>query len=82
MGSVLPSVRHEDAVTRASVPPLNPILTRYCLKMRKLPIEWIVAHALKQLGGRGHDKYGTTGNITAQACLTRLGAIRLALPKA
>jgi hypothetical protein len=37
------------------------------LKLRKLPIEWIAAHGLKQLRGGIHGEDDTTGNITAQA---------------
>jgi hypothetical protein len=53
-------------VTRSNVPPVDAILPRYCLKLRKLPIERIATHGLKQFGGSILDADDTAGNITAQ----------------
>ena len=49
------------------MPPVNSILARHCLKLRKLPIEGIATHGLKQFGGGVHAQNDTAGNITAQA---------------
>jgi hypothetical protein len=54
------------------MPPINSILARHRLKLRKLPIEWITAHSLKQLGGGVHGGNDTAGNITAQASFVLL----------
>ncbi|MCK9282752.1 MAG: hypothetical protein M0P39_00525 [Rhodocyclaceae bacterium] len=54
-------------MTRSNVPPVNSILARHRLKLRKLPIEWIATHGLKQFGGCIHKKNDTAGNIMVQA---------------
>ena len=54
-------------MTRSYMSPVNSILARHCLKLRKLPIERIAAHGLKQLSGSVHGCHDTAGNITAQA---------------
>jgi hypothetical protein len=48
------------------MPPVNSVLARHCLKLRKLPVERIAAHGLKQLRGSVHRDDDTAGNITAQ----------------
>jgi hypothetical protein len=48
------------------VPPIDSVLARYCLKLRKLPIERIAAHGLKQFCGSVHVADDTAGNITVQ----------------
>ena len=53
-------------MTRSNVPPVDSVLPRYCLKLRKLPIEGITAHGLKQFCGSVHGADDTAGNITAQ----------------
>ena len=52
------------------MPPIDTVLTRHCLKLRKPPIEWIAAHGLQQLCGRVHNLNDTAGNITVQAMAT------------
>jgi hypothetical protein len=54
-------------MTCSDMPPVNSVLARHCLKLRKLPVERIGAHGLKQLSGSVHSVNDTAGNITAQA---------------
>lgn len=56
-------------MTRSNVSPIDSILARYCLKLRKLPIERIGSHGLKQFRGSTHIANDTAGNITVQVAL-------------
>lgn len=56
-------------MTCSDMPPFNPILTRYRLKLRQRPIEWIGAHGLKQLSGSVHGEDDTAGNIISASAV-------------
>ena len=58
---------HENAMTRSNVSPVDSILTDYCLKLHKLPVERVVAHRQQQLCGGIHPLDDIAGNITMQA---------------
>ena len=59
-------------MTRSNVPPIDPVPASHCLKLRKMPIERIATHGLKQFGGGVHVADDTAGNITVQVGVMEL----------
>ena len=54
-------------MTAAIVSPVDPLLLRYGLKLRDLPVQGVATHRSQDLGGSVHRFDGTAGNIIPQA---------------